>query len=42
MATRLVGGMGDMVLSRRELSKGTKLKVVNAMMMPSLLYGCGA
>ena len=40
MATRLVGGMGDMVLSRRELSKGTKLKVVNATMMPSLLYGC--
>ena len=40
MATRLVGGMGDTVLSRRELSKGTKLKVVNATMMPSLLYGC--
>ena len=40
MATRLVGGMGDTVLSRRELSEGTKLKVVNATMMPSLLYGC--
>ena len=40
MATRLVGGMGDTVVSRRELSKGTKLKVVNATMMPSLLYGC--
>ena len=39
MATRLVGGMGDTVLSRWELSKGTKLKVVNATMMPSL-YGC--
>ena len=40
MATRLVEGMGDTVLSRRELSNGTKLKVVNATMMPSLLYGC--
>ena len=40
MATRMLGGMSDMVLSRRELSKSTKLQVVNATMMPSLPYGC--
>ena len=40
-ATRMIGGMSEAVL-RRELSKGTKLKVVNATMMPSLLYGCEA
>ena len=41
-ATRMIGGMSEAVLRRRELSKGTKLKVVNATMMPSLLYGCEA
>ena len=39
-ATRMIGGMSEAVLRRRELSKDTKLKVVNATMMPSLLYGC--
>ena len=39
-ATRMVGGMSERVLKRRELSKRTKLTVVNAMMVPSLLYGC--
>ena len=38
--TRMVGGMSERVLKRRELSKRTKLTVVNAMMVPSLLYGC--
>ena len=38
----MIGGMSEAVLRRRELSKGTKLKVVNATMMPSLLYGCEA
>ena len=35
--------VSDMVLSRKELSKSTKLNVVNATMMPSLLYDvrCG-
>ena len=29
-----------MVMRRKELSTKTKLKVVNAVMMPSLMYGC--
>ena len=29
-ALRMIGGMSEAVLRRRELSKGTKLKVVNA------------
>ena len=37
---RLIGGMSEAVLRRKELSKGTKLKVVSANMMLSLLYGC--
>ena len=37
----MIGGMSEAVL-RRELSKGTKLKVVNATILPSLLYGCEA
>ena len=32
--------MRQEVLGRRELSKQTKLKVVNAIMMPVLMYGC--
>ena len=39
-ATRMVGGMTEMVLRRKELSKSTKMMVVNATMVPSLLYGC--
>ena len=39
-AMGMIGGMSKAVLRRRELSKGTTLKVVNATMMPSLLYGC--
>ena len=40
-ASRMIGGMNKAVLRRKELSISTKLKVVNATMMPSLLYGCG-
>ena len=32
--------MRQEVLGRRELSKQTKLKVVNAIIMPVLMYGC--
>ena len=32
--------MRQEVLGRRELSKQTKLKMVNAIMMPVLMYGC--
>ena len=39
-AMGIIGGMSKAVLRRRELSKGTTLKVVNATMMPSSLYGC--
>ena len=39
-ATRVIGGLNDVVLRRKELSRSTKLKVVNATVMPTLLYGC--
>ena len=39
-ATRVIGGMNEMVLRRKELSRSTKLKVVNATVMPKLMYGC--
>ena len=41
-ATRIIGGMSDVVLRRNELSKNTKLKFVNATMIPMLMYGCEA
>ena len=40
IATRVIGGMNEMVLKRKELSRSTKLKVVNATAMPTLMYGC--
>ena len=39
-ATRVIGGMNEAVLKRKELSRSTKLTVVNATMMPTLVYGC--
>ena len=39
-ATQVIGGLNDVVLRRKELSRSTKLKVVNATVMPTLLYGC--
>ena len=39
-ATRVIGGMNEIVLRRKELSRNTKLKVLNAVMMPTLLYRC--
>ena len=41
-ATRVAGGMNEAVLKRKELSRSTKLKVVNATMNPKLLHGCEA
>ena len=38
--TRVIGGMNEMVLRKKELSRSTKLKVMNATVMPTLLYGC--
>ena len=37
-ATRVIGGMNEAVLKRKELSRSTKLTVVNATMMPALMY----
>lgn len=39
-SSKIMGGMSRTILSRGELSRQTKLKVVNAMMMLVLLYGC--
>ena len=39
-ATRVIGGMIETVLRRKELSRNTKIKVLNAVMMPTLMYGC--
>ena len=41
-ATRMIGGMSEVVLRRNELSKNTKPKVVNATMIPTLMHGCEA
>ena len=40
IATPGIGGMNEMVLRRKELSRSTKLKVMNAAVMPTLMYGC--
>ena len=39
-ASKVIGAMRSEVLERRDLSKGTKLRVFNAMVVPTLLYGC--
>ena len=41
-ATRMIGGMSEVVLRRNELGKNTKLKVVNATMISTLMYECEA
>ena len=41
-ASRVIGGMSQAILKRREQSKYTKLRVVNAMIMRVLMYGCEA
>ena len=42
MASRMVGAIGSTVLGRKELTKRTKLRVVNATVIPTLTYGCEA
>ena len=37
---RMVGAIGSTVLGRKELLKGMKLRVVNAMVIATLIYGC--
>ena len=39
-AASVVGAMRKEVLERRELQKTTKMRVFNAMVVPTLLYGC--
>ena len=36
----MIGGMIETVLRRKELTRNTKIKVLNAVMMPTLMYGC--
>ena len=36
----MIGGVSEAVLQRKELSKKTKLNVMNATMLPTLVYGC--
>ena len=39
-ATQMIGGANELVLRRKKLSRSTKLKVVNATVMPTFMYGC--
>ena len=39
-ASKVIGAMRSEVLERRELSKGTNLRVFNATVVPMLRYGC--
>ena len=38
-AVRVIGGRSEAVLRRKDLSKKTKLKVMDATMLPTLVYG---
>ena len=40
MASKIIGAIGRTVLGRKELTKGTKVRVVNV--IPTLTYGCEA
>ena len=39
MASKMIGAIGRTVLGRKELTKGTKVRVVNAVVIPTLTYG---
>ena len=39
-ASKVIGALREEVINRRELSKSTKLRVINATVMPTLLYAC--
>ena len=36
---RMVGALRRQIIERKELSKATKLRVINALVVPTLLYG---
>ena len=42
MASKMIGVIGSTVLGRKELSKGTKLRVVDVMIKPNQTYDCEA
>ena len=42
VASKMIGAIGRTVLGRKELMKGTKVRVVNAMVILTLTYGCEA
>ena len=39
-ASKVIGALREEVINRRELSKSTKLRVINVTVMPTLLYAC--
>ena len=39
-ASKVIGAMRKEIIDRRELTKATKLRVINATVMPTLLYAC--
>ena len=39
-ASKVIGALRKEVINRRELNKSTKLRVINATVMPTLLYVC--
>ena len=41
-ATRMIGAMSRKVLEKKDLSRKTKMKVLNACIVPTLLYVCWA
>ena len=41
-ATRVIGAIRKEMLERRELTNEMKVRVFNAMVVPTLLYGCEA
>ena len=38
--SKVIGAMRKEIIDQRELSKATKLRVINATVMPTLLYAC--
>ena len=42
MASKMIGVIEGTVLGKKELSKGTKLRVVNAMVILTQVYDCEA
>ena len=39
-ASKVIGALREEVIEQRELNKSTKFRVINATVMPTLLYAC--